>query len=168
MAKSESKKSAQAQVDDGVQDRDERARSIIRKCAWGSAGIGLLPVPIVDMVAVGGLQVWLVSELSKIYEVPFSRDRAKALVSALIGAVTPAALTGTAVSLVKLVPVVGQLLTIAVAPGLAGASTLALGRVFNAHFQTGGTLLDFDAEKMAAYYKDELGKAKEEMAAAKA
>lgn len=151
-----------------AQSRDRRARQMTRNCAWGSAGLGLVPLPLVDMMAIGGLQVWLVRELSKIYEVPFSRDRAKALVSALIGAGAPIMLAGGVASLVKVVPVIGQALTLTVAPGLAAASTLALGRVFNEHFKTGGTLLDFDADKMAAFYMEELKRAKEEVAAAKA
>ena len=151
-----------------VTNTDRRAHEVIRNCAWGAAGIGLVPVPLVDMMAIGGLQVWLVRELAKIYDVPFSRDRAKAVVSALIGVAAPAMLAGGVTSLIKVVPVIGQVLTIAVAPGLAAASTLALGRVFNTHFKTGGTLLDFNAEKMAAFYKEELNKAKEEVAQAKA
>ncbi len=151
-----------------TKNADRRAHEVIRNCAWGAAGIGLVPLPIVDMMAIGGLQVWLVRELAAIHDVPFSRDRAKAVVSALIGVAAPAMLTGTVASLIKVIPVVGQALTIAVAPGLAAASTLALGRVFNTHFKTGGTLLDFDAEKMAAFYKEELIKAKEEVAQAKA
>ena len=150
-----------------VTNTDRRAHEVIRNCAWGAAGIGLVPVPLVDMMAIGGLQVWLVRELAKIYDVPFSRDRAKAVVSALIGVAAPAMLAGGVTSLIKVVPVIGQVLTIAVAPGLAAASTLALGRVFNTHFKTGGTLLDFNAEKMAAFYKEELNKAKEEVAQAK-
>ena len=47
-------------------------------------------------------------------------------------------------------------------PGLSAASTLALGRVFNTHFKTGGTLLDFDPDKMRAFYEAELAKAKTE------
>jgi uncharacterized protein (DUF697 family) len=165
MTESEATKTAATSGE--VKNADRRAHEVIRNCAWGAAGIGLIPVPLVDMMAIGGLQVWLVRELSKIHDVPFSRDRAKAVVSALIGVAAPAMLTGSVASLIKVVPVVGQVLTIAVAPGLAAASTLALGRVFNTHFKTGGTLLDFDAEKMAAYYKEELSKAKEEVAQAK-
>lgn len=154
--------------DRDARNADRRAREITRNCAWGAAGIGLVPLPLVDMMAIGGLQVWLVRELSKTYGVPFSGERARAVVSALIGVAAPAMLTRGVASLIKVVPVVGQALTIAVAPGLAAASTLALGRVFSAHFKTGGTLLDFDAEKMAAFYTEELNKAKEEVARAKA
>jgi uncharacterized protein (DUF697 family) len=170
MAKNETKKSVSRSEEEerSARNIDRRAREVIRNCAWGSAGIGLLPVPVVDLMAIGGLQVWLVRELAKTHGVPFSRDRAKAVVSALIGVAAPAMLAGGVSSLIKVVPVIGQVLTLAVAPGLAAASTLALGRVFNAHFKTGGTLLDFDADKMAAFYLAELNKAKEEVATAKA
>ena len=169
MAKTQAKKSVSQSEKEArdAQNIDRRAHEIIRNCAWGSAGLGLLPVPVLDMMAIGGLQVWLVRELAKIYEVPFSRDRAKAVVSALIGVAAPAMLAGGMTSLIKVVPVIGQILTIAVAPGLAAASTLALGRVFNVHFKTGGTLLDFDADKMAAFFMEELEKAKAEVATAK-
>lgn len=170
MAKTQAKQSVSRAEEEARNARniERRAHEVIRNCAWGSAGIGLLPIPVVDMMAIGGLQVWLVRELAKIYDVPFSRDRAKAVVSALIGVAAPAMLAGGMASLIKVVPVIGQILTIAVAPGLAAASTLALGRVFNVHFQTGGTLLDFDADKMAAFFVEELEKAKAEVATAKA
>lgn len=170
MAKTQVKQSvSRAEEEERVaQSKNRRARQIVRNCAWGAAGIGLVPIPVVDLMGIGGLQVWLVRELAKIYDVPFSRDRAKAVVSALIGVAAPAMLAGGMASLIKVVPVIGQILTIAVAPGLAAASTLALGRVFNMHFQTGGTLLDFDVDKMAAFFVEELEKAKTEVATAKA
>ena len=137
-----------------------KAHRLINNCAWGSAGLGLVPIPLVDLIAIGGLQIWLIRELSKLYDIPFSGSRAKALVSGLIGGGTPSVLTAGIVSLVKFVPVVGSLLGVVVAPSLSGASTLAVGRVFNTHFKTGGTLLDFDADKMRLYYEEELAKAK--------
>jgi uncharacterized protein (DUF697 family) len=141
---------------------DAKAHRLIANCAWGSAGLGLVPIPLVDLVAIGGLQVWLVRELAKLHRVPFQGNRAKAVVSALIGGGAPTILSGGVSSLMKMVPLVGPLLGFAVMPSLSGASTLALGRVFNTHFKTGGTLLDFDADKMRAFYEAELAKAKAE------
>jgi uncharacterized protein (DUF697 family) len=146
---------------------DAKAHRLIANCAWGSAGLGLVPIPLVDLVAIGGLQVWLVRELAKLHQVPFQGNRAKAVVSALIGGGAPTILSGGVSSLVKMVPLVGPILGLAVMPSLSGASTLALGRVFNTHFKTGGTLLDFDADKMRAFYEAELAKAKAEAPATK-
>lgn len=148
------------------EDIDTKACRLITNCAWGSAGLGLVPIPLVDLIAVGGLQVWLIRELSKLHNVPFSGSRAKALVSALIGGGVPSILSGGVASFVKFIPLVGPVLSAAVMPGLSGASTLAVGRVFNTHFKTGGTLLDFDADKMRGYYEEEFAKAKDKAGAA--
>jgi hypothetical protein len=45
-------------------------------------------------------------------------------------------------------------------PALALASTVAVGRVFLQHFEAGGTLLDFDPEKMKSYFEAEFNKAR--------
>jgi hypothetical protein len=39
-------------------------------------------------------------------------------------------------------------------PVAAGASTYAVGKVFMLHFESGGTLLDFDPAKMKNYYRE--------------
>jgi uncharacterized protein (DUF697 family) len=141
---------------------DAKAQRLIKNTAWGSAGLGLVPVPIVDLVAIGGLQVWLVRELAKLHGVPMAGNRIKTLVSALVGGGAPSLITSGTVSLFKAIPLVGPVLGLALAPSLSGVSTLALGRVFHAHFKAGGTLLDFDADKMRAFYEAELAKAKQE------
>jgi uncharacterized protein (DUF697 family) len=70
----------------------------------------------------------------------------------LIGSIVPGAL-GAAGSLLKAVPVVGQL---AGAPAMVlfcGASTWALGKVFIQHFESGGTFLNFDPASVQEYYR---------------
>ena len=114
---------------------DAKAQRLIKNTAWGSAGLGLVPVPIVDLVAIGGLQVWLVRELAKLHGVPMAGNRIKTLVSALVGGGAPSLITTGTVSLFKAIPLVGPVLGLALAPSLSGVSTLALGRVFHARFQ---------------------------------
>ena len=67
-------------------------------------------------------------------------------------------------SLVKLVPIFGSTLGFISIPVLAGAFTHAWGQVLVLHFEAGGTLLDFDAAKMRAYFKQEFEKAKHSLA----
>jgi hypothetical protein len=45
-------------------------------------------------------------------------------------------------------------------PTLASAATIAIGRVFTQHFETGGTLLDIDADKLRTHFKAEFEAAK--------
>ena len=58
----------------------------------------------------------------------------------------------------KFVPVVGSLLAAVSAPAFTGASTYALGRVFVLHFESGGTFLTLDPDKVRAHYEAEFAR----------
>lgn len=143
-----------------MSERSEKAQKITRTAAAWSAGAGLIPVPLLDVAGVSGVQLKLVHDLAKLYGIPFAHDRAKALIAALVGGALPSALTSGVFSLVKAVPVVGPLAGIALMPALAAAATVALGRVFTQHFEAGGTLLDFDPDKTRAYFLQEFEREK--------
>ena len=61
---------------------------------------------------------------------------------------------------IKIIPGIGTVvggMTMAV---LSGASTYALGEVFKKHFETGGTFLDFDIDRLTKMYKEKFEKGK--------
>jgi uncharacterized protein (DUF697 family) len=128
-------------------------------------GAGILPLPLFDVVAITGIQLNMLRQLSKLYDRKFSEGVAKkAVVSLLvgIGGVGVGGLIGA--SLFKLIPFVGLPLGIASVPVVSGAFTHAVGQTFVMHFEAGGTLLDFDPKAMRAYFEKELAKAKEMVA----
>ena len=53
--------------------REEMASKLVERFALWSGGAGLIPIPVVDALAVGGLQLQLLRRLSQIYDVPFAR-----------------------------------------------------------------------------------------------
>src|SRR5574338_19503 len=59
-------------------DRRSRATKVVERFSFWSGVAGLLPVPFVDLAAVGVLQIQLVRLISRIYDVPFSENRGKA------------------------------------------------------------------------------------------
>jgi uncharacterized protein (DUF697 family) len=126
------------------------ARRIIKRKAFWSAGIGLVPVPIIDFVGVTAVQISMLRELCDLYGIPYHEDRAREWTGALLGSLTP--------TLVKTIPGVGTIAGMLTSPAYYGAATYALGRVFVQHFETGGTLLSFDADRMRghfqAYYRE--------------
>lgn len=144
----------------------EACSSIIKRyCLW-SAGAGIIPLPLLDLVLISGIQVKMVYELAKEYKIPFDESRAKTVIGALIGSLVPYGVASSSVmgglaSLTKAIPVVGPLLTWTFCPALASASTYAVGRVFEQHFATGGTLLSFDAEKMREHFQKEFEAARQ-------
>lgn len=125
------------------------ADKIVRRYMIWSAGTALIPLPVVDMVAVTAIELVLLKKLSDHYKIGFSAQRGKALIASLIGGVHAGLFTGR---FLKMVPVIGVGAVIPIAV-LAGALTYAVGKVFVHHFEAGGTLLDFDPSKLEKYFK---------------
>ena len=124
--------------------REEMESKLVHRFALGSGVAGLVPLPVVDVIAVGGLQVQMLRRLSQIYDVEFSENRGKALIAALAGSMIPATSGIGAASMLKFVPVVGTLAAAFVMPVLSAGATYAIGKAFIQHFESGGTLLDFN------------------------
>src|SRR5205085_2687306 len=93
------------------QERDEAASKLVDRFSLWSGAAGLIPIPIVDMAAVGGVQLQMLRRLSEIYGVPFSENRGKAIIASLAGAVIPASTATTSAigvaSALKAIPGVG-------------------------------------------------------------
>jgi uncharacterized protein (DUF697 family) len=126
------------------EDREEEASKLVNRFAVWSGVAGLIPVPVVDTVAVGGLQLQMVRRISQIFDVPFSENSGKAVIASLVGAMVPATSSLGALSVLKIVPVVGTLTSAFVMPVLSAGATYAIGKAFIRHFASGGTFLDFN------------------------
>jgi len=136
-----------------AEPRDETASKLVDRFAIWSGVAGLVPMPIIDVVAVGGLQVQMLRRLSQIYDVPFTENRGKALIAALAGAMVPTTSGIGAFSLLKSVPVVGTIVGSFVTPVLSAGATYAIGKAFIQHFESGGTLLDFNPPDYREFVK---------------
>ncbi|MFT5392786.1 MAG: hypothetical protein ACI8PT_002984 [Gammaproteobacteria bacterium] len=125
-------------------DKQVEALKIVNQHMAVAAGVGFIPIPIIDIVALTGVQLNMLHSVSKLYDVPFSANLVKSLVSSLVGGALPAkAAWGATGSLVKSIPIVGTYLGWATMPALSGAVTYAVGRVFVEHFESGGSFLTF-------------------------
>jgi uncharacterized protein (DUF697 family) len=136
--------------------RLDQANAIVKKYMnWSFVG-GLIPVPLLDTAAVSGVQMKMLYDLAALYEVPFKAHAAQSVVASLLGAVVPGMVTAGAIGTgLKFLPVIGTTLGIITMPALSLAATYAVGRVFMTHFESGGTLLDFDPEKMREHFRAE-------------
>lgn len=146
-----------------MEDRKKRALDLVKYHSYASGALGLIPVPGADVAAVSASQLNMIHKLTKLYGVEFAQERTRAIVVALVGGVMPGALSTSVLgSAVKAIPFLGTALGMAVMPALSLAATQALGRVFIQHFETGGTLLDFDVDAMRDHFRREFEQAKAE------
>lgn len=121
---------------------------IVKKYMWWSLGAGVLPMPLLDVGALAGIHLKMVSDLSNHYGVQFRKNRGKSIIAAMVGIITADGLRqGAFTSFVKAIPFLGFLGVISM-PFYSSAVTYAIGRTFILHFESGGTLLDFDIRKI--------------------
>ena len=130
----------------------EKANSIVKNRMMWSAGAGLVPVPVVDLVALSGIQLEMLYSLSKLYDVPFRKDIGKSIIAALLGSVLPTGMAPWIASMIKVIPLIGQTTGALTMSIVGGASTYAVGKIFIQHFEAGGTFLDFKPEKVKDYF----------------
>ncbi len=139
-------------------DRSKHADTVIRNHIIFSMGAGFIPIPVADIFAVGASQLDMIRQLCKVYDIDFQETQGKAVVSALTSSTLARIGAG---SLAKAIPFVGSLIGGFANSIMAGASTYALGEVFKRHFETGGTILDFDVERLKKVYQEKFEKGKE-------
>src|SRR6516225_2556773 len=133
--------------------RDERASQLVDRLSLWSGAAGLIPVPLVDMAAVGGVQLYMLRRLSEIYEIPFSENRGKSILTSLAGAIAPASFATATGSFLKGLPGIGTVIGALTMPAASAGATWVIGKVFIQHFASGGTLLDFNPPDYREFIK---------------
>lgn len=145
---------------DPVEGRTERLEKLAKNHILASMGVGLIPIPLVDIFALMGIQLDMIKKLSAEYDVPFRQDRGKSILTSLMGGLLPASLGGTIASIIKFVPIIGQTTGAVTMPVISGAATYAVYKVFIQHFESGGTFLDLDPAKVKSYFSEQFTKGK--------
>lgn len=134
---------------------------IIKKHVWFATIPGFLPLPILDIVGIAYVQVDMVKQMCKFYDVPYDENKGKAVVTALASSILTR-IQGYAIrSVLKNIPIFGWLLGGLSLSAFAGASTYATGMVFKRHFENGGTIGSIDPEDVKEFYKEQFEKGKE-------
>ncbi len=100
-------------------------------------------------------------DLDQVYVLEADGETLKGVISALLGTLAPAAISGGLLgSALKLVPVGGTIVGSVGLAAFGSAATYAIGKIFVAHFEKGGTLKSFSAEAIEADLKKEFAAAK--------
>ena len=108
-----------------------------------------MPIPLLDMVAVTAVQLDMLKQLARIYDVPFREESGKSYMTAISGGL----FARIGASAIKTIPFVGSYLGGVSMFVLSGATTHAIGQVFKDHFEEGGDFSYMDTKKAKHYLK---------------
>jgi len=139
--------------DDEKLARFSNAQDTVNKYAMGSMAVGLIPLPVIDIAALTGTQLKMLQTLAKQYDIEFSKEMVKSLIASLLGGVMPVSAAASLASMMKFIPVIGQASGMFSMATMGSAGTYAVGTVFIEHFESGGTFLNFEPEKVKEKFK---------------
>jgi uncharacterized protein (DUF697 family) len=131
------------------------ADNIIKNHVILAMSAGLIPSPIVDMLAVTLIEVNMIAKLAKAYSFPTPHRLVtyKVLV-ALAGGVVPVWLGFKFHGLVKNLPLIGHAIYLGTLSISGGASVYAVGKLFQKHFESGGTFLTGQNAILKHYFQE--------------
>ncbi|MCW2306583.1 YcjF family protein [Rhodobium gokarnense] len=142
--------------------RELTADNLIKDYVIASVAASIVPIAFFDIAAVVAIQLRMIQKLSQLYGKPFSESIGRKVIYALAGGVVGyGAGYVVAASATKLIPGIGWMVGMVSLPVVAGGATFAVGRSIVKHYEEGGTLLDFNASKMRAFYKEQFEKGKD-------
>lgn len=134
---------------------------IIKRHVIFAMGAGFIPVPVLDIAAVTAVQLDMIKQLCKVYGQDYSETSGKAFVGTLTSTTLARMTAHTVGSIFKVIPVIGSALGGATVAAFSGATTYAIGQVVARHFDSGGSILDFDGEDLKDFYEEQVEKGKE-------
>lgn len=132
----------------------EKADAIIKQNVIRSMALGLIPVPILDIVALTHAQFSMTDDLLKLYKVSHSKIGRSVLRSFVVGVLPIATLTSVG-SLFKAVPGIGSLIGSSSVSVSSGALTYTIGKILVQHFEKGGTFENFNLIEAKKRFKED-------------
>lgn len=133
-------------------EKQARANEVVRSHVGYAMGAALVPFPGADLLAVSVVQLNMLRQLAKLYNVGFIDSLGRNVISAVV----TGGVARLGASLIKAIPGVGTVIGELSMPILSGASTYALGQVVARHFHEGGTLEDLDVTSARKRYAEEI------------
>lgn len=138
------------------------AGEIIASSSKWSVAASLIPIPFVDVGALGAIQTNMIVDLASLYDQKVTKQAVRGVISVLLGTLVPVSATQFAVSSgAKLIPGYGTLIGAVSLATFGTAATYSIGKVFVRHFEMGGTIGNFSTAAVQNDLKKEFAQASE-------
>ena len=137
--------------------RAAAVENIIKNHVLVALSLGLVPLPVFDVAVLTMNQVRMVQAVGRIHGVqPFHEDGLKAMIISVASGTLPVVGVVGLSSGLKVVPGIGSLIGSSSVAVTGALLTYAVGRVFDKHFESGGTYLTVNKHKARADLKAEI------------
>ena len=127
-----------------------KARQAVKEHAGYCAAAALVPGAFIGSLAVSAMQLKMLADLSKIYEVPFTQSKAKAALAAGSGGLLNLILTSNPATQITrnffmaTMPWIAVPMRFLASPLIMAGYSYLLGQAFIRHYENGGDYINFD------------------------
>jgi uncharacterized protein (DUF697 family) len=141
--------------------KKSEAKQIIERNVAFAMGAGILPIPILDFGALATIQIKMVQNLAREYNIqPDEKELRRIILLLLKSPGISTWIVGGLCSFSKVIPGLGSAIGGGTMAILIGALTYATGRVFALHFEKKGSLQDFDLKSQSRIFRREFNAGK--------
>lgn len=144
-----------------VQTATEAADRCVREWVLTSVVMGLAPNPLFDAVSVAAMEVNMITELARIYNFPTPRKLVvyKVLLS-LAASIGPVYVSMQILRAATSLTLVGYAASVLTMGATNAISVYAVGKVFQKHFESGGTFLSSHNRVVTGFFRDRYAEGK--------
>ena len=144
--------------------KEEQIDKIINNHVLYSMGLGIIPIPLVDIAAITATQLDMLSQIGGVHGKNFSDISGKSFIASTAGAT----FARIGASFLKAIPGIGSIIGGVSMSIMSGASTYAIGQVSHRFFRDGLDIEDIDTDLAKSIYQEEFEKGKQVAADLKA
>jgi len=143
-------------------DLTSNANRVVKIHSALSGALGVIPLPPLGVAMIVANNLKMLHKLSSIYGVKYYKDVGKEAISSFLVGCGTYSISGRLIwGLSTLAPVAAPVISVVTIPVFGSAATYAIGKLFVQHFESGGTFLTFDPEKVRGYYAELFNEGKE-------
>ena len=142
--------------------RTSQANQVVRNHSIVSGALGIVPIPPLGVALIIANGLKMVHKLSTIYGVEFNKEIGKSAISSFLAACGTFSISGRLIwGLSTALPAAAPVIGVVTRPLFSTALMYAMGKLFIQHFESGGTFLTFDPEKVRGHYAELFEEGKE-------
>ena len=142
-------------ADADLEQRRLAADSCIKTHVIAAMGTGLIPSVVLDAAAVAVIEVKMIRDLARLYHFPVPRRLvAYKLLISLASGLGMVYVANRMSTILKGVPLLGVALYVGAFSLAGGAAVYAVGKIFQRHYESGGTFLGGEPDVVRAHYRD--------------
>jgi uncharacterized protein (DUF697 family) len=131
-----------------------RIQEIIKNRSLLAAGLGIVPVPVFNLVSATAVQIAMVQTITRLYNVEVKKSWIKNILASVLGGFTATGLSVAAAGGLGAAPLVGTSLAVLSAPALNGLTTYAVGYMFVRYFESPDGFLKANVKALGGWFKE--------------